>query len=129
TLTADASGHFPDTTLTPYEVATQLGFLFLNSTPDDALLAAAADNTLATNDGIASQINRLLGLAETKASVTGVVVNWFNVGQLVDKANKDTHLLAALAPADQDQTVLVGDLLTSAQQFVNDVLFTGSGKV
>jgi hypothetical protein len=58
-----------------------------------------------------------------------VVVNWFNVGQLVDKANKDTTLLAALAPADQDQTVLVGDLLTSAQRFVTDVLFTSGGKV
>ena len=27
TLTADASGKFPDTTLTPYEIASQLGFL------------------------------------------------------------------------------------------------------
>lgn len=129
TLTADASGHFPDTTLTPYEVATQLGFLFLDSTPDEALLAAAADNSLATNDGIASQISRLLALPETAASLTGVVINWFNVGQLVDKANKDTTLLGALAPADQDQTVLVGDLLTSAQRFVSDVLFTAGGKV
>ena len=129
TLMADASGHFPDTTLTPYEVATQLGFLFLDSTPDDALLAAAANNSLATNDGIATQVTRLLALPETKTSLTSVVVNWFNVGQLVDKANKDTTLLAALAPADQDQTVLVGDLLTSAQQFVTDVLFTSRGKV
>jgi hypothetical protein len=129
TLTADASGHFPDTTLTPYEVATQLGFLFLDSTPDDALLAAAADNSLATNDGVATQVARLLALPATTASLSGVVVNWFNVGQLVDKANKDTTLLAALAPADQDQTVLVGDLLTSAQQFVADVLFTSGGKV
>ena len=29
TLTADASGNFPDTTLNPHEVASQLGFLFL----------------------------------------------------------------------------------------------------
>jgi hypothetical protein len=129
TLMADASGKFPDTTLTPYEVATQLGFLFLDSTPDDPLLAAAADNSLATNDGVATQVSRLLALPETQASLTGVVVNWFNVGQLVDKANKDTTLLAALAPADQDQTVLVGDLLTSAQRFVTDVLFTSGGKV
>ena len=38
TLTADASGKFPDTTLTPHEIATQLGFLFTGSTPDAALL-------------------------------------------------------------------------------------------
>ena len=45
TLVADASGNFPDTTLTPYEVATQLGFLLLNSTPDPMLLTAAAAPT------------------------------------------------------------------------------------
>ena len=67
---ADASGHFPDTTLTPYEVATQLGFLFLNSTPDDALLAAAANNSLATNDGVATQVSRLLALPATTASLS-----------------------------------------------------------
>ena len=129
TLTADASGHFPDTTLTSYEVATQLGFLFLNSTPDAPLLAAAADNTLSTPAGIMTQVNRLLALPAAKDSITHVVVNWFNVGQLVDKANKDTALLAPLAPADQNQTVLVGDLLTSAQQFVADALWSSSGKV
>ena len=46
TLTADATGNFPDTTLTPYEVASQLGFPFLGSVPDAALLAAAADGSL-----------------------------------------------------------------------------------
>jgi Protein of unknown function (DUF1592)/Protein of unknown function (DUF1595)/Protein of unknown function (DUF1588) len=127
-LTADASGKFPDTTLTPYEVATQLGFLFLNSTPDSTLLAAAANGSLATPDGVLTQVNRLLSLAETKTSLSNVVVNWFNIGQLVDKANKDTGLLAPLAVADQDQTVLVGDLLTSAQMFVSDV-WNSSGRV
>ena len=129
TLTADSSGKFPDTTLTAYEVATQLGFLFLNSTPDAPLLAAAADGSLGRADGITTQVNRLLALPETKASLTNVVVNWFNVGQLVDKANKDTALLSALAVADQNETVLVGDLLTSAQMFVNDVLFANPGRV
>ena len=51
TLTADASGTYPDTTLNPYEIASQLGFLFLGSLPDAALTAAAADGSLATTDG------------------------------------------------------------------------------
>ena len=41
TLTADATGKYPDTQLTPYEVAAQLGFTFLGSVPDAALEAAA----------------------------------------------------------------------------------------
>ena len=52
TLTADASGNYPDTTLNPYEVASQLGFLFLGSLPDAALTAAAADGSLATTAGV-----------------------------------------------------------------------------
>lgn len=129
TLVADASGRFPDTTLTPYEVATQLGFLFLNSSPDAELLAAAANGSLARADGLSAQVTRLLTLPQTQTSLSNVVVNWFNVGQLVDKANKDTSLLSSLAAADRDQTVLVSDLLTSAQRFVADTLWSGTGKL
>src|SRR5450755_580645 len=60
TLTADASGNYPATTLTPYEVATQLGFTFLGSTPDAALQAAAADtsaNGLGSVTGITAQLD------------------------------------------------------------------------
>src|SRR5258708_11926351 len=44
TLTADASGRYPDTTMTPYEIATQLGFLVLASDPNAGPLAAADDD-------------------------------------------------------------------------------------
>jgi len=130
TLTADATGAYPATTLTPYEVATQLGFLFLNSTPDATLLTAADNGTLGTPAGLTSQVSRLLAIAPVKTNLTNVFVNWFSLGQLGDKANKDTNLLSKLATADQDQSVLVGDLLTSAQQFINDTLWTNTtGKV
>jgi len=129
TLVADASGHYPDTTLTAYEVATQLGFLFLNSAPDADLLAAAASGSLDRPDGLSAQVTRLLALPQARTSLSNVMVNWFNVGQLVDKANKDTALLSSLAAADRDQTVLVGDLLTSAQRFVSDTLWSGTGKL
>ena len=128
TLTADASGKFPDTTLTPHEVATQLGFLFTGSTPDTALLAAANDGSLATTAGITAQIDRLLALATTKAHLTGVMIDWFNVRQIFDKG-KDTALLAALPAADQDQALIQADLLTSTQMFVTDVLWTNPGTI
>ena len=50
--TPDPSGKPAATALTPYEVATQLGFLFLGSGPDDQLRAAADAGNLATRDGI-----------------------------------------------------------------------------
>ncbi|HXU05878.1 MAG TPA: DUF1592 domain-containing protein [Polyangia bacterium] len=127
TLTADASGVYPDTTMNPYEIASQLSFLFLGSLPDAALTAAAADGSLATTQGLSTQFDRLLTLPAVKTNLTNIIIDWFNVRQMFDKRSKDTALLTALATADQDQTALTTDLYTSTQQFVNDVLWTSSG--
>jgi hypothetical protein len=129
TLTPDSSGNFPDTTLNPYEIAAQLGFLFLGTLPDSGLTSAAADGSIATTAGLSSQIDRLLALPATKANLTNVVIDWFNVRQMFDKANKDTSLLSSLSTSDNDQTAIVNDLYQATQQFVNDVLWTSGGTV
>lgn len=129
TLTADASGKYPDTALTPYEVATQLGFLFLGSGPDDQLIAAADDGSLGKADGVGAQIDRLLANEKVHANLGNIMIDWFNVRQLFSKT-KDTSLLSALAMADQDQSQLENDLYTSTQKFVNEVFWTNpSGTV
>ena len=129
TLTADASGNYPNTTLNPYEVASQLGFLFLGSLPDPALTAAAADGSLGTAPGVTAQIDRLLALPAVRTHLTNVLIDWFNVRQMFDKANKDTALFTVLATADRDQAALTADLYTSTQMFVNDVLWTNNGTI
>jgi hypothetical protein len=129
TLTADASGAYPDTTLTSYEIATQLAFLLLGSVPDDALMAAADDGSLATTDGLAAQIDRLLATPQAQANLTNVIIDWFNVRQMFSKT-KDTSLFAALATADQDQSTLENDIYSATQKFVNEVLWTNpSGSI
>jgi hypothetical protein len=126
-LTADGSGNYPDTTLNPYEIASQLGFLFLNSLPDAALTAAAADGSLATTAGLTAQIDRLIALPAVKANLTNIIIDWFNVRQMFDKGNKDTALLSALASADRDQVAITNEIYQSTQQFVTDVLWTNGG--
>ena len=132
TLTADASGKYPDTQLTPYEVAAQLGFTFLGSVPDAALEAAATDTSsqgLGSVTGITAQVDRLLALPAVKQNLTSIVAGWFNIGQLFLKTH-DTSFLTALPVADQqDQTGIQGDLYASAQQLITDSLWTNSGKV
>jgi len=129
TLTADASGTYPDTTLTPHEIATQLAFLLLGSAPDDPLMAAADDGSLATTDGLDAHIDRLLATPQAQANLTNVIIDWFNVRQMFSKT-KDTSLFAALATADQDQSTLENDIYTSTQKFVNEVFWTNpSGSV
>lgn len=131
-LTADANGNYPDTTLTPYEVAAQLGFTFLGSTPDAALEAAAADtsdNGLGSLTGIKAQVDRLLALPAVKQNLATIVAGWFNIGQLFLKTH-DTSFLSALSTTDQqDQTGVQADLYTAAQAFISDALWTNSGKV
>jgi len=132
TLTPDATGNYPATTLTPYEVATQLAFTFLGSIPDQVLEAAAADpgpNGLGSASGISSQVDRLLKLPAVQQNLTTIVAGWFNIGQLFLKTH-DTSFLASLSAADQmDQTGVQSDLYNSAQQLISDVLWTKSGRV
>ncbi len=131
--TADAvTGAYPDTTLTPYEVATQLGFLLLGTTPDAELLAAAAatgDAGLATRAGILAQLDRLLALPATRSNLTNLVGTWFGLDDVLNKGAKDQVLLSPLATADQDSTAIVGELLSSGRRFIADVLWTSAGKV
>ena len=106
TLTADATGKYPDTTLKPYEIASQLGFLFLGSLPDAALTAAAADGSLATTAGLSTQIDRLLALPAVKANLTNIIIDWFNVRQMFDKDTRTRRCSPRSPTADQDQTAL-----------------------
>src|SRR4029077_6248576 len=93
TLAADANGNYPNTTLTPYEIATQLGFLFLGSNPDPQLMAAADNGSLATASGLGAQIDRLLGLQSVRANLTGIMIDGFNIQQMFSKT-KDTSLFS-----------------------------------
>ncbi|HEY8923283.1 MAG TPA: DUF1592 domain-containing protein, partial [Polyangia bacterium] len=122
-LAADSTGHAPATALTPYEVATQLGFLFLGSGPDDQLMAAADSGSLGTADGIGKQIDRLLANGRVQANLVSIMIDWFNVRQMFSKT-KDTSLFSALATADQDQATIENDLYTSTQKFMNEVFWT-----
>jgi hypothetical protein len=118
--------------LDPYEVATQLAYTFLDSTPDQALLAAAADGSLRTPDGVTKQVDRLLQLPAVRSNIDRITLSWFNVQQLYAK-QKDKSLLAPLAPTDdtlaQLTTNLQNDMLASATLFVDDLYWNGSGKV
>lgn len=130
TLTADADGNYPDTTLTPEEVASQLSFTLLGTLPDAALTAAAADGSLATKDGIAAQVNRLITLPAAQAHLTDTVLRWLGVSHVFEKT-KEPALLSALSSTDSgvDVTAIQNDLWTSSQEFVSSILWSGSGNI
>ncbi len=55
--------------LDPYVVASRLSYTFWQTLPDDALLAAAADGSLATDAGFQKQLDRVFADARTQQTV------------------------------------------------------------
>ncbi len=82
-------------TLTPYEVATSLAYFLTDSTPDDALLAAADAGELSTTAQLDAQIGRLLSDARSKNAVGNFVDGWLGVGDVLTTV-KDTSVYGAL---------------------------------
>ena len=120
------------TDLDPYEVATQLAYTFLDSTPDAELMAAAANGSLKNVDGVTKQVDRLLMLPAVQANLVRITLAWFNVNQLYAK-QKDKSLLVPLNPSDATisdlTTSLQNDMLKSASLFVDDIYWHGSGQI
>jgi hypothetical protein len=56
-------------TLDPYEIASRLSYTFWQTMPDDALLAAAADASLATDAGFTAQLERVFVDVRTRDTI------------------------------------------------------------
>lgn len=72
--------------LTPHELASRLSYHFWGGPPDDALLAAAEDGSLATDEGYAAQVDRLLADPRTDAMLEVFFGEWLHLegGELTD---------------------------------------------
>jgi hypothetical protein len=118
--------------LTPYEAASQLAFFLSDGPPDAALLDAAKQGKLATADGIAGQVNRLLVTDPVKQNLQDAMFTYFaitNLDNVVIDPIKVPEFTAGLKNAmyreSQDflDTVLwkgkLNDLITSRSTVVN----------
>jgi hypothetical protein len=112
------SGSGATTTLTAYEVASQLAYTLLGSTPDQALLDAAGAGRLDTAAGTAGEAARLLATEAVRRNVTGVVAGWMGLANVFARV-KDPSLGVAMS----DQQAVQSDLYTSAQRSVDDTLW------
>jgi uncharacterized protein DUF1592/uncharacterized protein DUF1588/uncharacterized protein DUF1595/uncharacterized protein DUF1585 len=115
----DSSG---TVTLTPHELAAELGFLFLDSIPDDALWASAESGALARPEILAAHIDRLLALDRVRAHLDDVVLDWLEVGRVVE-VGKDTGVFPELTPD------LRGSMYDETSKFVHDVLWKRDGSL
>jgi hypothetical protein len=71
-----------------FALATRLSFLLWNSTPDDALLDAAAGGALGTAAGARAQITRMLDDPRSRRALRDYVDDWLDVDKL-PRTNRD----------------------------------------
>src|SRR5262249_25479001 len=83
--------------LEPYELASRLSYFLWQSTPDDALLASAADGKLATPEGIEAEARRMLADAKAKDAIASFHQQWLELGAL-DDMTKDAELFPEWSP-------------------------------
>jgi hypothetical protein len=109
----------PELQLTPHEFASELAFFLTDRPPDSALLAAAADGTLATAQQIEAQVDRLLATPAARGNLERAVLDYFGVrGALAADVNPLRYptFNAALAAAmvAESQAFVAGTLWNSA---------------
>ncbi len=76
--------------LNGYDMAARLSYFLWRSTPDDALLQAAADGELDTSAGLQSQAERLWNDPQARPAVIGYYEEWMGLTYL-DALSKDPN--------------------------------------
>ena len=80
---------------TDYALASRLSYLLWDTTPDDVLLDAAESGTLTTDDGLRSQIDRMLASPRAEAAILRFFEQWFDLEKL-KHLNKDPIIFTAM---------------------------------
>jgi hypothetical protein len=124
--------------LGPYELATRLSYFLWGSTPDEELLAAAAEGQLSTDEEIEAQTRRLLADERAKSRVREFHAQWLGLGRFetvardgTDDDTKASWKRSILAFTDSvfwAEGGTVRDLYESDQVFLDDKLAPLYGK-
>lgn len=126
--TADASKGWQR--LGPYELASRLSFFLVQSTPDDALLDAAANGSLETPEGLRTQAQRLLRSTEAREAVSSLFDEVFELEALTSSQKSDPAFTRDVAQSmRQEMRLLFAHVAFDADQDFRDLLTTRVGFV
>lgn len=104
--------------LEPHEIASQISYFLSDGPPDDALMAAAANGALATDEGVREQVDRLLQTPAVRENLKQVMLAYFQIGNIFADI-KDPELYPEYT------TGLKNSMYTENDRFVMDVLWNG----
>ncbi len=115
--------------LDAYELASRLSFHFWQTTPDAALLAAAADGSLLTEAGYQAQAKRLFDDPRSDAAIDEFFAQWFRLDELGPlDARIGDPVFDAFAGANVPTASLHGEMLAEILDAARHVART-NGKV
>jgi hypothetical protein len=105
-----------------WDMATRLSYLLWNSTPDDALIAAAQAGKLQTAADISAQVTRMMSLPRAKEVVARFHEQWLQVTG-IGALEKDPMLFPRFTPA------VATAMQQEVKSFIDAVIWQGDGKV
>jgi hypothetical protein len=121
--------------LGPFELASALSFLFLETSPDDLLWARAQAGTLTDANVLAAEVDRLMAMPAARANLAMKASYWLGLAGIANRSRSNAlypewkeALKVALARSVQlfvDEVVgsgKLGDLFTSNRMYVNESL-------
>jgi hypothetical protein len=112
--------------LTDHELASRLSYLLWDTMPDAALLEAADAGELRTDDGLRTQVDRMLDDPRTEGKIQHVVSDWLQLdgGELhfsLEETAKDPELFPQYGPALQEA------MRIELEAFVHRIIFEEDG--
>ncbi len=101
--------------LTDYEVAARLSYLIWDTTPDLALLDAAARGDLRTDAGLKTQVDRLVAHRNARTAITAFLIEWLDIH--TDELVKDRKVFPLF------NTSIAGAMNIEATRRLADMVF------
>ena len=113
--------------LPAYELASRLSYFIWDSTPDDALYAAASMGELADKPRLGSQLERMLKDLRFLRGATGFYSSWLNLGGFREVARDDAAFTTDIVSALQTSLLMSATQLYQGATPANVAgLFSGS---
>lgn len=104
-------------TLDGYELASRLSYFLWSSMPDEALLAAAADGSILTDQGLASHVRRMIADPKSRAFIENFAGQWLQLralpGLAIDQSRFPEFNESLRADMLRETTLFFADVLLS----------------
>jgi len=113
--------------LTPHELASRLSYTFWQTMPDDALLQAAADGSLATEAGFLTQLDRVFADPRTRETLWQFWREWLLLEKFTGFETSRPGFQALLGDEEIDPAALYAEMVEEVHSLTDLFTFDQSG--